>query len=44
MAARGRVLGGGWWVVEDLIGEAEMRLEAIGAAIPLAAVYENVAV
>jgi Uma2 family endonuclease len=29
---------GGRWVVEDLTGEAEMRLEAIGAAIPLAAV------
>jgi Uma2 family endonuclease len=32
------------WIVESLIGEAELRLEAIDAAIPLAAVYENVAV
>ena len=32
------------WIVESLVGEAELRLEAIDAAIPLAAVYENVAV
>jgi Uma2 family endonuclease len=35
---------GGRWTVEDLIGEAELRLEVIEVAIPLAAVYENVAV
>ena len=32
------------WTVERLIGEAELRLEAIDATIPLAAVYANVAV
>ena len=33
---------GGRWVIEDLIGEAELRPEAVGgAAIPLAAVYEG---
>ncbi len=32
------------WTVRDLIGEAELRLEAFDAAIPLAAVYENVTV
>ena len=30
------------WTVERLIGEAELRLEVIDAAIPLTAVYENV--
>ncbi len=32
------------WVIEDLIGEAELRLEVIDAAIPLAAVYEGTGV
>ena len=36
---------GGRWVIEDLIGEAELRLAAVGgAAIPLAAVYEGTGV
>ena len=35
----------GRWVIEDLIGEAELRLEAVGgAAIPVAAVYEGTGV
>ena len=32
------------WVVETFIGEAELRLEAIDAAIPLAAIYAGTAV
>ncbi len=32
------------WTVERLIGEAELRLEVIDAAIPLAAVYAGTAV
>ena len=35
---------GGRWTVEDLIGETELRLEVVDVAVPLAAVYENVAV
>jgi Uma2 family endonuclease len=29
------------WLVRDLIGDAELRLEVVGAPIPLAAVYEG---
>jgi hypothetical protein len=29
------------WIVEDLIGEAERRLEIVPGSIPLAAVYEG---
>ena len=29
------------WIVEDLIGEAELRLETVSEPIPLAAVYEG---
>ena len=32
------------WVVEDLIGEAELRLEAIDAAIRLATIYQGTTV
>jgi Uma2 family endonuclease len=32
---------GARWIVEDLIGEAEFRLETVPEAIPLAAVYEG---
>jgi Uma2 family endonuclease len=30
------------WVIEDFIGEAALRLDTIGAEIPLAAIYANV--
>jgi Uma2 family endonuclease len=33
---------GDHWRVEDLIGEATLRLESCGASIPLAAIYANV--
>ena len=29
------------WIVEDLIGEAELRLETVSEPIPLAAIYEG---
>jgi Uma2 family endonuclease len=29
------------WIVEDLIGEAELHLEAVSEPIPLAAIYEG---
>ena len=29
------------WIVEDLIGEAELRLDTVPAPIPLAAIYEG---
>jgi hypothetical protein len=29
------------WIVEDLIGEAELRLEIAPQPIPLAAIYEG---
>ena len=29
------------WVVEDRIGDAELRLEVVGAPIPLGAIYEG---
>ena len=29
------------WVVEDLIGEAEIGLDTVGATIPLAALYRD---
>ena len=31
------------WRVYDLIGEAELRLESLGVTIPLAAIYQNLA-
>lgn len=31
------------WIVETLIGDAELRLAAVGGPIPLAAIYDNVA-
>jgi Uma2 family endonuclease len=34
---------GDHWRVEDLIGEASVRLESCNASIPLAAIYANVA-
>jgi Uma2 family endonuclease len=34
---------GDHWLVEDLIGEASVRLESCNASIPLAAIYANVA-
>ncbi|HET6521243.1 MAG TPA: Uma2 family endonuclease [Geminicoccaceae bacterium] len=39
-----RRVAGARWTVEDLIGETELRLEVVDVAVPLAAVYENVAV
>jgi Uma2 family endonuclease len=33
---------GDHWRVEDLIGEATLKLESCGASIPLAAIYANV--
>ena len=32
---------GARWIVEDLIGEAELRLEAVAEPIPLAVIYEG---
>jgi Uma2 family endonuclease len=32
---------GSRWIVEDLIGEAELRLEAVPDPIPLAAIYDG---
>jgi Uma2 family endonuclease len=32
---------GSRWIVEDLIGEAELRLEAVPAPIPLASIYDS---
>jgi Uma2 family endonuclease len=32
------------WIVEDLIGDAELRLDTVPAPIPLAAIYEGSAV
>jgi len=34
---------GARWIVETLIGDAGLRLEAIEADLPLSAIYENVA-
>jgi Uma2 family endonuclease len=34
---------GDHWRVEDLIGEATVRLDSCNASIPLAAIYANVA-
>jgi Uma2 family endonuclease len=31
------------WIVEDAIGDAGLRLESVDATIPLAAIYQNVA-
>ena len=32
---------GARWIVEDLIGDADLRLAAVPTAIPLAAIYEG---
>lgn len=32
----------GRWVIEDFIGEAPVRLDSVGADVPLAAIYANV--
>jgi Uma2 family endonuclease len=34
---------GARWIVETLIGDAELRLAAVDESIPLSAIYENVA-
>jgi Uma2 family endonuclease len=34
---------GARWIVETLIGDAELRLAAVAESIPLSAIYENVA-
>ncbi len=31
------------WIVEDAIGDAGLRLETVDATVPLAAIYDNVA-
>jgi len=34
---------GARWIVETLIGDAELRLAAAGEPVPLSAIYDNVA-